>query len=97
MANAISRAARPMADNLAERSSDGREVALVAGDGPANRLSPEKDVRSILAPLDRERPGEIDEDFGRSRKRGKATGESFAVKAGTRHASAKRCATDSSS
>ena len=80
MANAISRAALPMADNLAARSSEEAEVALVAGDGPADRLSPEKDVRSVLAPLDRERPGEIDEDFGRSRKRGKAAGESFAVK-----------------
>ena len=33
----------------------------------------------MLASLDRERLGEVDEDFGRSRNRGEAAGKSFAV------------------
>src|SRR6476660_4598456 len=55
----------------------GSEVALVTGDGTADRLRPEKDVRSVLAALDRKSPGEINEDFCGSCKRCKTRGERF--------------------
>src|SRR5207253_4522900 len=58
----------------------GSQIALMAGDGRADRPGPEEDVGSVLAPLDRERACEIDEDLGRFRKGGKAAGEHFAVK-----------------